>query len=299
MKLEVTVGAPVVRGGMALYPLFSTGPVAGSYLAGPQAATAGVVEVTELDEGAEVPELQLVNTGTIPVLLVEGEMLLGAKQNRTLNLSVLCPQGAVTTIPVSCVEAGRWGQPQAASRSAHHANLELRRAKTVSTIRHERMGAGKVSDQGAVWDQVDLQLGRLECASPSAALEDAFAAASERNRPRLDDLRPAPGQVGVVAVIGGEPVAVDLFDKAETLDAYWEAIVSGYALDGLDADKAPTDVAAVETFINQLDHVVAEPVPAVGLGDEVHFESDRVAGAALMWDDVLVHLAAYSLAGME
>jgi len=106
------------------------------------------------------------------------------------------------------------------------------------------------------------------------------------------------GQVGVVAVIGGEPVAVDLFDKPETLDAYWEAIISGYALDGLDAEETPADTAAVSAFIDQLDQVVEEPVRAVGLGDEIHFESDQVAGAAQRWDEVLVHLSAYSLAGM-
>ena len=90
--------------------------------------------MTELDDGAEVPELLLLNTGNLPVLLVEGEMLLGGKQNRALNLSVLCRQGMITTLAVSCVESGQWGQPKAASRSAHHANFELRRAKTVSTI---------------------------------------------------------------------------------------------------------------------------------------------------------------------
>lgn len=60
------------------------------------------MEVTELEDGAEVPELQLPDTSELPVLLVDGEMLLGGKQNRTLNLSVLCAQGAVTNLPVSC-----------------------------------------------------------------------------------------------------------------------------------------------------------------------------------------------------
>lgn len=298
MKLEVTVGTPVTSGGMSLYPLFSDAPAADGYLAGPQAAAAGVIQVTELDEGAEVPELQLVNTGKFPVLLVEGEMLLGGQQNRTLNLSVLCAQGAVTKIPVSCVEAGRWGQAQAASRSSHHANLGLRRAKTLSTIRHQRLGAGKVSDQGAVWDEVEAQLDRLKVASPTAALEDAYARAGERARPRLGDVRPVAGQVGVVAVIAGEPVALDLFDKAETLDAYWDSIVSGYALDGIDAPEVPTDLRKVEAFLAHLNDARAEPVQATGLGEEVHLESDEVAGAVLLWNDVLVHLSAYSLAGM-
>jgi hypothetical protein len=45
------------------------------------------------------------NGGDLPVLVVEGEMLLGAKQDRTLNLSVLCPPKARVPIPVSCVDA--------------------------------------------------------------------------------------------------------------------------------------------------------------------------------------------------
>ncbi len=299
MKLDVTVGTPITQGVMSLFPLFSTGPAAGGYLAGPHAAAVGVMEVTELEDGAEVSELQLRNIGELPVLLVEGEMLLGGKQNRTLNLSVLCAPGVVTNLPVSCVEAGRWGRPQAGTRSAHHANLELRRAKTVSAIRHERLGAGKVSDQGAVWDEVDLQLSRASIASPTAALEDAYTATDERVSPQLEAVRPAFGQVGVVAVIGGEPVAVDLFDKPETLDAYWEAIISGYALNGLDAADTPGELAAVTAFIEELNQAKDEPVRAAGLGEEVHFETRRVAGAALLWEDVLVHLSGYSLADMS
>ncbi len=297
MKLDVTVGAPTTCGGLSLYSLFSEAPAAGTYMAGPLAEAAGVIEVTELDEGAEVPELQLTNLGSVPALLVEGEMLLGGLQNRTLNLSVLCPPAAVTKIPVSCVEAGRWGHPSAGRRSSHHANLDLRRTKTVSTIRNERIGAGKVSDQVAVWGHVDAQLERLAVASDTVALEDAYVDAEERNRSRLEDLRPLPSQVGVVAVIAGEPAAVDLFDSAETLDAYWDSIVSGYALDGVDAPEAPADPGRVESFLADLRTADAEPLPATGLGEEVHLESSDVAGAALLWNGTLVHLSAYSLAG--
>ena len=48
-----------------------------------------------------------------PVLLVDGEELIGAKQNRVLNLSILIPAKQRCVIPICCVEAGRW---RAASR---------------------------------------------------------------------------------------------------------------------------------------------------------------------------------------
>jgi hypothetical protein len=299
MKLDVTLGDPIQAGGLALYPLFSGSAGTAQYLSGPAAADAEAFTVSELDEGADVPELQVVNLADLPLLFIEGEMLLGSKQNRTLNLSILCPPRQTTYVPVSCVEAGRWGAPQAAARSAHLASLDVRRAKTESTVRNMRMGRGRVSDQGAVWEEVDLQLARLEIDSPTSALEDAFDAARDRNEEALARLQPAAGQVGVVAVVGGRPTAIDLFDRPETLEAYWDAIVSGYALDGVDAPDAELNRVAVDEFLAKLSGATEQRSPAAGLGEEIHIESEEVTGTGLRWQDELIHLSAYALAGSD
>ena len=52
------------------------------------------------------------------VLFLEGEELVGAKQNRILNTSVLIAAHTKSKIPVSCVEAGRWGYKTAISARA-------------------------------------------------------------------------------------------------------------------------------------------------------------------------------------
>jgi hypothetical protein len=89
MSLDLLVKDPVVSGGLALFPVFSTSPAAPHYLTGPEADAAKVVSVGELEDGATVPTLLVENHGTDAVLLVEGETLVGAQQNRTLNVSVL------------------------------------------------------------------------------------------------------------------------------------------------------------------------------------------------------------------
>jgi hypothetical protein len=43
-----------------------------------------------------------------PVLILDGEELVGATQNRIADLTIVVAAGQTRRIPVSCVEAGRW-----------------------------------------------------------------------------------------------------------------------------------------------------------------------------------------------
>lgn len=70
---------------------------------------AGTLQVTEVSESGSVPELTVTNNGDTKVLLIAGEQLVGAKQNRVLNVTVMIAPKSVMKIPVSCVERGRWG----------------------------------------------------------------------------------------------------------------------------------------------------------------------------------------------
>ena len=73
-----------------------------------EAVADGSVVVEEISESGSVPTLQVTNKGQHRVLFLEGEELRGAKQNRVLNTSVLIGAMTKATIPVSCVEQGRW-----------------------------------------------------------------------------------------------------------------------------------------------------------------------------------------------
>src|SRR5207248_5953150 len=118
-----------------------------------QAQDAGLISVEEVSEAGSVGALRVANRADRPVLLVEGEVLLGMKQTRVLNLTILVPAASVLNVPVSCVESGRWYavSEEATGKAAVNLAPSVRAAKTVTVARSMRSARSFASDQNAVW----------------------------------------------------------------------------------------------------------------------------------------------------
>jgi len=102
------VGDLVTHEGLTVYPLVRDSLLNKDYLTLDEALAQHCARVSEVSEGGSVPHLLFSNRGKQAVFLLDGEELVGAKQNRILNITVLAPAGKDTVIPVSCVESGRW-----------------------------------------------------------------------------------------------------------------------------------------------------------------------------------------------
>ena len=291
LDFEVEVGDHTKIGGLTVFPLIGREFRAPAYLTGPEAFKAGLFEVNELDP-PEVPKLAVTNLSDLPVLLVEGEMLVGGDQNRTMNVTVLCPPRAGTLVPVSCVEAGRWGARRTMSGKRKHAPGSLRATKTAFLEpRSDDVGA-RGSDQGLVWDEVSRQSLTHDVHSGTAALDDVQEEVEGRISEQLAGIEPQFNQVGVICTVGDDVVGLDVFDRASALSQYLRAIVAGHALDDLAESGGGDPVAAIERFLAQVDASHFETGKGVGLGDEVLLRG-VVAGVGLSYGDHLVHLAAF------
>ena len=139
------------------------------------ALAAKTVKISEVSEGGRVPDLQLTNSGKLPVLIIDGEEMVGAKQNRVINLTVLVAAGTKVIIPVSCVEAGRWRYSSSdfcASPQAMYASG--RSAKMAGVTDSMRIRKSYRSDQGAVWNDIAHKMSRMEARSPSSEMKAIF-----------------------------------------------------------------------------------------------------------------------------
>jgi hypothetical protein len=93
---------------LAVFPLLSSYATAVDYITLDEALTEALIEAVEVDESGSVPELKVINKSPRMILILDGEELVGAKQNRIVNTTILIQADSTTVIPVSCVEQGRW-----------------------------------------------------------------------------------------------------------------------------------------------------------------------------------------------
>lgn len=291
---EVRIGEPIRHDSLAVFPLFAEPAHPVEYQLSDAAIAGGSVTVEETSEAGSVPELAVRNTGELAVLFLEGEQLIGAKQNRILNTSVLIAARTQAKIPVSCVEAGRWRyRSRQFNASSMHAPTMLRRVLKASVSRSVREKRGHRSDQHGVWDEVARQQEALGAASNTRAMADTFDA----HRARLEEFQRrldyVEGAVGVAVAVGGKVMAIDLFDKAATCGSVWKRLLSGAVLDALELEQQTAqqaEAADVERTLAELSSLPWEPAESVGEGQEYRAESAAGDHAtALVVQGTLVH----------
>lgn len=290
------VGEPVAFRNLTVWPLLGDATVEPGYLTLDEALQRGVARVTEVSASGSVPELKFTNNAEKPVFLMDGEELVGAKQNRVLNLSILAPAGKTIMIPVSCVEAGRWHQTSVAFQSSPRAHFATGRAKRNASVTEARQDRGSSqSDQGEVWSDIAMMTDRLSVDAPTHAMADAF----EQHAPAIEDFvrafAPVEVQVGAAFAVGGRTSGMDLFDCPATLAKMLPKLVRSYALDALATDpasEAPSATGAARLLQAVCDATVSVH-PAVGEGEDLRFEGPRLAGGALAAWGRIVHLAAF------
>lgn len=284
---------------LTLFPLLraETAAAAPEYLLLEEAIGLGVARVTELSEGGSVPQLLFVNDGERPVLLLDGEELVGAKQNRILNLTILAPPKQSVVIPVSCVEAGRWRHESKEFRVSEQAQYARGRAARTAQVSESLMHRQtRQSDQSAVWADIQEKAERMSAASPTSAMNAMYEKAAVSLEEYLRAFRWVEGQAGVAFGMGGQMVGLDLFDHPATMQRLFPKLLRSYALDALDG-AADARAIAMNGLLSELALAPVFAEPAVGLGKDLRIQGRGLVGAGLWVETRYVHLAAFRVGG--
>ena len=299
---KIKLGGKQTHLNMTLIPLLASDAGEPDYLILEEASGQGSAEITEISQGGSVPDLRLINKSAHKLLVVDGEELVGAKQNRIVNATFLIAGQTEITIPVSCVEQGRWSyrsQKFASGKKVMPSSMRRVHQKVVAMSLE--MGAGFRSDQGMIWDELALKRERMAVHSSTGAMADLFEGQKDRLGEYLKAFRLVDCQIGAVFAINGEIVGLECFGHQQTFSKFFQKLVQSYALDALDwlegGDNNQVSTESVRHFLAGVQNAPCKLHPSLGLGENIRFESNSVSGASLVLDGRVVHLSAFSHSG--
>jgi len=214
--------------GLTIYPLVARqGFPVNRYLTLDQALDSKVLKVTELEGGAEVNTLLLENVGDRYVFVLAGEVMKGAKQDRTFQNDLLVPpKSGKMRVSAFCTEHGRWAQ-----RTTHF------EAGGVAVPNSVRKAAKLGKEQGRVWDSIARNQEKLAVSAPTGAAKEVYESRAVQTdmKPYMDKLVDIPKlswhTVGVAATFGGKLVALDVFGNEDLFGRLYPKLLRSYVVD--------------------------------------------------------------------
>lgn len=321
-----TIGKRIESNGLTVFPLYLKVGLKSSVTSGLAMIDGGFVKVKEVSAAGRVPTLYVINDCKSHVLFLEGDQLVGAKQNRICNSSVLIAPESFAEIPVSCVEQGRWAKKSSAFASSNNsATPEMRKILKESKREarkkyilqqqlaeldedaselHEHAAVHHAS-QGAVWDKVETMQSMHLSPSQTSSMDDVFESKRNLIERALQTFKYPLNAQGWIIAINGEIQTIEMFGEKVLCEKAWERVMGGCVLEsmgkvgqrhrGKKETMPKIDRVKEQQVFRALDRLmklVWARVAAVSAGEEYRGDDGSLIGSQLQLDGQLVHLSA-------
>ncbi len=287
---EFVVKKPTTHEHLAIYPVFRK--VAfdiEEYLTLDEAQKANVIVITERESGS-VPVVVINNTGSKPIYIMAGEIIIGGKQDRMVSHDVLILPGKVIEVSVRCVEHGRW----------HGKSHEFKSggAVGIGSVRT----ALQFKAQQDVWNEVAKACEQNKAASASGTYGAMLSNEDieKKSKPFLDAMERElkdDEMVGLIMALNGEVVCVDIFTNPKYFAKVKEKLIKAYILDAISTELASKEIpgkADIIQFFDELKVAQTEELKRYDANCNFELESERMIGNESRDDDgKLQHLNLY------
>lgn len=296
---RATFGASTRLGSIDVTPIVHAGPFGDAPVLLHDAIASGELKMMERGAGGSVNAVVACNEGKRPVLILEGESIVGAKQNRVVTMDVLVAAGAGVEVPVGCVEQGRWHHTSKEFSSGDMPVEPTLRARTV-----REMGEDGQLDQGRLWGEVAAKLERHAMQSRSGDYHEVTSRKRGELEEQLKDMPRVGNQVGMIAFLDGQLLAMDVLGHPENWASMAERLTKAYLLAGMDAPAmagpiafggggAPAKSEPVEPWLRRIVGAHVRLRPGVGLGTHLTLAAPGLNGAGLWTEGGPAHLAVF------
>ena len=280
------------------------------YLTLKRGIISGIVEITEC-EMSTVGTVLARNNGNIPLVLIDGDEIVGAKQNRIMNRSLIIPPHSTMHVSVSCTEQGRWHYGR---NRREYINLN-RDHDFNEDLKEENLEHFEVSDfaadfstrmrksedlfekrdcQSTVWDSISDLENKTLFKSSTSALHDNFENHRSRQNEYLKHFNIEFGQSGAIFIINGQIKGLELFANPSIYHDYHEKIFRTYIMEAMVSDckfnSSDISFNELEAFLREISKAEFRYSKEKGIGKHMNFANRYGTGSVLIDGGNLVHI---------
>lgn len=218
------------------------------------------VRIKEL-ESETVNTLTFINKSEQPVFILAGEVIIGGKQDRIIGTNTIIPANTTQTVPVFCVEHGRWD----------NSSKEFTTAKALA---HGRLRgkASLMSSQSEVWDEV----AKTNETKKTKSSTDTYRQVAQKQTDgslqkwskKVDEaLAKVPAtdranMIGYVVALNGKVATVDMFQSPALFKKLEPKLLKSYVTEAVDVvtakDVKPPTQEQVYNFIDDAEAAADE-----------------------------------------
>jgi hypothetical protein len=260
------------------------------------------IEIREVSDSGSVNNLGVLNHSEHFVFMSDGDILSGAKQNRVLNTSVLVSPKSKLTIPVSCVEQGRWRYSRKDfSDSDFSAPSYMRSSKAQSVKENLKSKKSFSADQSEVWKNVNNYETVFCMKSATSNLSDLFESKSNDLNEFVKNFIPEKDSNGVAIFVHHKLLNLEIFNRTDIYDEYFTKLLKSAAFEAINLTGKENTLTEAEAkyktneFIDRITGLNYEMHQGVGAGLEKRFDLDDMTGFGLEYQNNLIHFVALNL----
>ena len=244
----------------------------------------GLAKAEEVTAEGIVSKVKIINDSENLLFISDGEAIVGAKQNRIAERSVIIKDQSDAVVPVYCVERGRWGYRD--RENARFAKSEFSLSPRTRDKKAEFLkNSHNQSTQNMVWQDIDEFSEKVNYSSETSDLGDIL---NSRNNENLYEKVEKVNSNGFIVLGTGRPF-IEVFSHNDICKKHLNKSIRIWAAD---ENTVAETFDKPENYFEKFNNSEWDKEDSIGLEDAFSSKGDN-NGRAIFHAKKLVHSYMY------
>ncbi|MCX7874619.1 MAG: hypothetical protein N2321_00470 [Melioribacteraceae bacterium] len=273
-----------------------------NYITSSNAISKKFIELTEINDSGRVNDIIVNNNSEYYVFFSDGDILVGAKQNRVLNTSILLPPNSKRIINVSCIEHGRWRfNTNRFDRSDNYSPNFIRKQKNIDVFQNVKRKSGFYADQSKVWNSIDYAFSNVNMHSNTSDLSELLRFNKNTYQKVISNFKVSEKANGVAIFLNDIFLSLDIYNRTDVYQEYFQNLIQS-VLNEFSYRSKKNNLINENDAKNKIEYLLTDPkitekitADSIGVGFEERFLGNDFTGFNLIYADNLIHKSITSL----